>query len=105
MSALFADESINLPVYAGRPVVAIRAGATMRQHNVRYPARLVSNESVLAHELIQPPIEGVAHGRRQIGHRDPHMRLSIPFPFPMAIGESVVHDADSRFSFAEILER
>jgi hypothetical protein len=45
-------------------------------------------ESVLAQELTQPPIERVAHGRRQIGHRDPHLRLSIPFQFAHGHGRA-----------------
>ena len=47
----------------------------------------------------------MAHGRRQIGHRDPHLRLSIPLPFAHRHGGSVVQNTDSRASFTKILER
>ena len=38
-------------------------------------------EAVLAQQLIQPPVEGVARGSRQLCGRDPHRRLSIAFAF------------------------
>jgi hypothetical protein len=48
---------------------------------------------------------GVAHGRRQIGHRDPHPRLSIPLPFAHGHGRECSTRCRFRSSFAEILER
>jgi hypothetical protein len=56
---------------------------------------------VLARELIQPPIEGVAHGRRQIGHCDPHLRLSIPSPFAHGHGR----ECSTRCRFPFLIHR
>lgn len=38
-------------------------------------------EPALPQQLIQPPVEGVARGRRQIGRRDPDGRLLIAVAF------------------------
>src|SRR6516164_4555935 len=47
-------------------------------------------EAVLSQQLIQPTIEGMTRGRRQVRRRHPHRRLSVAFSFAHRHGRSVV---------------
>jgi hypothetical protein len=45
------------------------------------------NERMLAQQLVQSRVEGMARSRRTIRRREPHTRLSLAFRLPIAIGE------------------
>jgi hypothetical protein len=47
-------------------------------------------EPLLAQQPIQSRVERVTRGRREIGRRDPHGRLSVAFAFTHCHGQSVV---------------